>query len=108
MTVTLRTIPAKPLAEYTEAEAAIFRSPAVEDHLRRVRQTLALVTVLQAAHARVEDTDFGHDGDLTRDAADMLMELCRDAWTCAASLSEGLPGRVQGLRVITQEDGDAS
>jgi hypothetical protein len=110
MSAKLHEVPDKPLSEYTEDDARLFRSPSVEDHLWQMKRALALATVLHSTLARVEDADFGHHENLTRDAASVVGQLCEDAWGCAEQLTSGMAGEIQNLRVVADvadEEGGA-
>lgn len=105
MSATVKQISAKPFAEYTDQEIQTFRSPTVEEHLRRIREALALTVMLNAGFAQADDLAL--QAELQQDAAQAVSKLCEAAWNGAHALSEALPARTMNLSVVSANDARA-
>lgn len=89
--------PDKPLSAMSAAERAAFGAPSVEDHLNAIRRALATAAAIAISADGLPDL---LDEPLIEDVNRTVYRLCSDAWKLAEQLTEGLPGRVQNLRVV--------
>jgi len=97
--VTISRMPDKPLAEFSAEEQRAMRSPSVEDSLEEIRQALALMAMFHLASAQIDD--LLAQQHLQEDAERAMAALCERAWTLTKELSDGLPGEIANLNVIS-------
>jgi hypothetical protein len=87
------------LVDYKAAPDA----PSIEDHLRAIRDALALTVMLHAALAQADDLCL--DSEMKARASAKVADLCEDAWGLAEELAEAMPGPMHSLHIVRSKGG---